>query len=141
MNGSVQRLCRRPAILAVVAIALGALLIGQRVNGAEEPPRPDPAGTATGGKSQVYAADRTPFVVAEPSDPSAPDYEQQKKAYAEFRAEAAREPLAMRLADAVGHLRTGANFAWTLNTGFLVLFMQAGFALLTTGLVRKKNAA
>jgi Amt family ammonium transporter len=30
--------------------------------------------------------------------------------------------------------------AWTLNTGYLVLFMQAGFALLTCGLVRKKNA-
>jgi Amt family ammonium transporter len=27
-----------------------------------------------------------------------------------------------------------------LNTGYLVLFMQAGFALLTCGLVRKKNA-
>jgi Amt family ammonium transporter len=35
----------------------------------------------------------------------------------------------------------GTNFAWTLNTGYLVLFMQAGFALLTCGLVRKKNAA
>src|SRR5207245_9334041 len=33
------------------------------------------------------------------------------------------------------------NFGWTLLTGYLVLFMQAGFALLTCGLVRKKNAA
>ena len=41
----------------------------------------------------------------------------------------------------MGHLRVGTNFAWTLNTGYLVLFMQAGFALLTCGLVRKKNAA
>ena len=40
----------------------------------------------------------------------------------------------------VGHVRIGTNFAWTLNTGYLVLFMQAGFALLTCGLVRKKNA-
>src|SRR5581483_6897975 len=32
------------------------------------------------------------------------------------------------------------NAAWTLNTAYLVLFMQAGFALLTCGLVRKKNA-
>src|SRR5206468_11586719 len=43
-------------------------------------------------------------------------------------------------ADSVGHLRVATNFAWTLNTGYLVLFMQAGFALLTCGLVRKKNA-
>jgi Amt family ammonium transporter len=45
------------------------------------------------------------------------------------------------LADSVGHIRLATNFAWTLNTGYLVLFMQAGFALLTCGLVRKKNAA
>jgi ammonium transporter, Amt family len=45
-----------------------------------------------------------------------------------------------KLADAVGHLRIATNFAWTLNTAYLVLFMQAGFALLTCGLVRKKNA-
>jgi Amt family ammonium transporter len=47
----------------------------------------------------------------------------------------------MKLADSVGHTRIGTNFGWTLNTGYLVLFMQAGFALLTCGLVRKKNAA
>src|SRR5262249_39626413 len=51
------------------------------------------------------------------------------------------EPLAMKLADPVGHVRIATNFGWTLNTGYLVLFMQAGFALLTCGLVRKKNAA
>jgi Amt family ammonium transporter len=33
------------------------------------------------------------------------------------------------------------NFTWTLVTGFLVMFMQAGFALVETGLVRGKNAA
>ncbi len=30
---------------------------------------------------------------------------------------------------------------WTLVTGFLVMFMQAGFALVETGLCRAKNAA
>ncbi|MGE5611977.1 MAG: ammonium transporter, partial [Bacillota bacterium] len=33
------------------------------------------------------------------------------------------------------------NFAWTLVAGFLVMFMQAGFALVETGLCRAKNAA
>lgn len=33
------------------------------------------------------------------------------------------------------------NIAWTLIAGFLVMFMQAGFALVETGFVRKKNAA
>jgi ammonium transporter, Amt family len=32
------------------------------------------------------------------------------------------------------------NFAWTLVTGFLVFFMQAGFALVEAGLSRAKNA-
>jgi ammonium transporter, Amt family len=33
------------------------------------------------------------------------------------------------------------NFVWTLIAGFLVIFMQAGFALVETGLIRAKNAA
>jgi len=33
------------------------------------------------------------------------------------------------------------NMTWTLVCGFLVMFMQAGFALVETGLIRGKNAA
>ncbi len=33
------------------------------------------------------------------------------------------------------------NFVWTLMTGFLVMFMQAGFAMVETGFTRAKNAA
>jgi Amt family ammonium transporter len=44
------------------------------------------------------------------------------------------------LAGEVGHLHVAINFTWLLLTGFLVLFMQVGFALLTTGLTRAKNA-
>ena len=33
----------------------------------------------------------------------------------------------------------GVNMAWTLVTGFLVFFMQLGFALLGAGLIRAKN--
>ena len=40
-----------------------------------------------------------------------------------------------------GDLATAANIVWTLVTGFLVMFMQAGFALVETGLCRRKNAA
>lgn len=45
-----------------------------------------------------------------------------------------------QLATAVGHNKVGINFTWTLIMGSFVLFMQAGFALLTTGLTRAKNA-
>lgn len=34
---------------------------------------------------------------------------------------------------------TAVNFTWTLIAGFLVFFMQAGFALLGAGLIRAKN--
>src|SRR6266700_7903731 len=33
------------------------------------------------------------------------------------------------------------NFVWTLVAGFLVMFMQAGFALVETGFTRSKNAS
>src|SRR5690242_6758466 len=33
------------------------------------------------------------------------------------------------------------NFVWTLVCGFLVMFMQAGFAMVETGFTRAKNAA
>jgi Amt family ammonium transporter len=36
---------------------------------------------------------------------------------------------------------TSINMVWTLVCGFLVMFMQAGFALVETGLCRAKNAA
>jgi ammonium transporter, Amt family len=45
------------------------------------------------------------------------------------------------LASDVAHVGVSVNFTWTLITGFLVLFMQVGFAFLVTGLTRAKNAA
>ena len=80
-------------------------------------------------------------MVSEPTDKADPDYAAKKKAFDEYQAQATKEPLALKLADSVGHVRVATNAAWTLNTGYLVLFMQAGFALLTCGLVRRKNAA
>jgi ammonium transporter, Amt family len=59
---------------------------------------------------------------------------------ADVPAATAGQPTMKELADAVGHNKVGLNFSWTLSTGYLVLFMQAGFALLTCGLIRKKNA-
>src|SRR5207245_10157174 len=44
------------------------------------------------------------------------------------------------LANEAGHLHVAVNFTWLLMTGYLVLFMQVGFACLVTGLTRAKNA-
>ncbi|MGH9646070.1 MAG: ammonium transporter, partial [Bryobacteraceae bacterium] len=40
----------------------------------------------------------------------------------------------------VGQNKIAINFVWTLVTGFLVMFMQAGFAIVETGLTRSKSA-
>ncbi len=44
------------------------------------------------------------------------------------------------VANQAGQNKIAINFVWTLVTGFLVMFMQAGFALVETGLIRAKNA-
>jgi Amt family ammonium transporter len=123
-------------ILLAIATIAGSLTVCL----ADEP-KPDPAGIVTGDKTTALDAGGNSFVVSEPTDKNDPDYAAKKKAFDEYQAAAAKEPLAVKLADSVGHVRVATNFAWTLNTGYLVLFMQAGFALLTCGLVRKKNAA
>src|ERR1041384_364451 len=45
------------------------------------------------------------------------------------------------VAQSSSHNYFSINFVWVLVAGFLVIFMQAGFALVETGLVRAKNAA
>src|SRR5216683_4655996 len=44
------------------------------------------------------------------------------------------------LANLAGQNKIAINFVWTLVCGFLVMFMQAGFAIVETGLTRVKNA-
>ena len=45
------------------------------------------------------------------------------------------------VANQVGQNKIAVNFVWTLVTGFLVMFMQAGFAMVESGLCRAKNAS
>jgi Amt family ammonium transporter len=51
------------------------------------------------------------------------------------------KPTFLEVADEVGHNKIAINMMWTLITGFLVMFMQAGFAMVETGFTRAKNAA
>lgn len=44
------------------------------------------------------------------------------------------------VANQVGQNKIGINFTWTLICGFLVMFMQAGFAMVEAGLCRVKNS-
>ena len=45
------------------------------------------------------------------------------------------------LYDRIAHNLVSINFVWALITGFLVMFMQAGFMFVETGLCRAKNGA
>ena len=123
------------------------------------------AGLTVGGMAwaQAPATPAQPAAAAPPAPPAAP-------ATAELREAAAKAPAAadllkgdpggiitgtiadvtvndakagVTLADAgnqIGQNKVAINFVWTLICGFLVMFMQAGFAMVESGLCRVKNA-
>ena len=80
---------------------------------AEKPTWPDPTGGATG----VWAAPAGDGKGDNPSAITLPE-----------------------VYDRVAHNLISINFVWVLICGFLVMFMQAGFMLVETGLCRAKNA-
>jgi len=136
-----KNLWLRGALLGLLLLTIG---LGPARLLADDP-KPDPNGGATG-----TIADVPGFVVSAPADLSADDakdkdkakaFADAKKAADDYAAAAKLEPLAVKLADNVGHNRVAINFMWTLVTGFLVMFMQAGFALVETGLCRAKNSS
>ena len=51
------------------------------------------------------------------------------------------DPTLPELAKNLADTQTALNIVWTMVAGFLVMFMQAGFALLETGFSREKNVA
>src|SRR5579872_3215510 len=51
------------------------------------------------------------------------------------------QPTFIELANQVGRNKISINLVWTLLTGYLVMFMSAGFAMVETGFTRAKNAA
>ena len=106
------------SVIILVVILAGLLMfgIGHTEEAAPAPAvasaapalKPDPSGANTGGAADVVGATG-----------GAPTADDMKKW-------ATNEPLAMKLADVVGHNRIAINIVWTLLCGFLVFFMQAG---------------
>ena len=108
-------------IVMALTLAL-VVLVGSATVFAADPPKPDPSGLSIGTAADV--------VNATAGAPTEVDMEKYKDT----------EPLATKLADVVGHNRISINMVWVLICGFLVMFMQAGFALAETGFTRAKNA-
>jgi len=50
-------------------------------------------------------------------------------------------PTPAEVLNQIGHNKVAINMVWVLVTGFLVMFMQAGFAMVEGGLTRAKNVA
>jgi Amt family ammonium transporter len=89
---------------------------------------------ASGLGSIELRAQTPPPAVADPSGAST-------GAAGDVTAKESGKPTLEELAAQIGHNKVAINFAWVLVAGFLVMFMQAGFALAETGFTRAKNAA
>ena len=127
----VKRLKTNCAGVLVLALFLVAVSAGSRCAWADDAPElpgyfsatsadaakptwPDPTGAGTG----VWAAPAADGKGDVPANLTIPD-----------------------IYDRVAHNLVSINMVWTLITGFLVMFMQAGFMFVETGLCRAKNAA
>jgi Amt family ammonium transporter len=106
----------------VLCLALVALVgVAPRAAWADEP-TPDPVG--------AYQTTPTPGSIAGYTKPD-PDKATTKELATAIDA----------VAMSASRSYFSINFVWVLIAGFLVIFMQAGFALVETGLIRAKNAS
>ena len=131
---------------ALAALALAAVVLAGCGNSLASTAKGDPGGIATGSKADVVGVvDGAPSYVDKDgkpvSDPTLAAKDKDGNLLSEVDAAKDKEPLAYALANVVGQNRIGINFVWTLIAGFLVMFMQAGFALVETGFTRAKSAA
>jgi len=126
-------------------IALGLVAWGLRATTslAQEPSPAAPPTTQAGAPPAQAAAPATaPAPAPAPPAPKGPDPTGAVTGVAaDVAVKDAAKPTLLEVMDTVGHNKISINIVWTLVTGFLVMFMQAGFALVETGFCRAKNAA
>ena len=90
----------------------------------------------------VFAQDKPAAPAAAPAPPPKPDLSGTATGgIADVTAKEVGKPTPAEIADFAGHNRVGINMSWTLSTGYLVMFMAAGFALVAAGFTRAKNVA
>jgi Amt family ammonium transporter len=129
LNQAIRRWSYRVVLLIPVLVLAGLALSFATAGAAlAADPTPTPAVADPSGIQLGTAQD---LVGVAPGNLTADD----------FTRAAASEPFAVALAKLVNENRLGINFTWTLLCGYLVMFMQAGFALVETGFCRAKNAA
>jgi len=133
---------KRRFITVVTTFVLATALLGQ----APPPPAAAPAATP----AATPAVPPVPITDADLKSIPAPKAEDRAKGdpdggltgtVADVTVNDAKKGLSIGdLVNQVGQNKIAINFVWTLVCGFLVMFMQAGFAVVETGLCRAKNA-
>jgi Amt family ammonium transporter len=110
--------------VAVCALVLTLALVG-KVLSQDKPPAP--------------AAPAAPAPAPPPSKPDPSGTA--TGGIGDVTAKEAGKPTLAEVAETAGHNKVSINVMWTLIAGFLVMFMQAGFAMVETGFTRAKNVA
>ena len=122
-----------------MSFGIGAVLFvgvsGLRSLSAQEPTPAPPSMEAAA--APAAAAQPPPAPTPKPPDPTG----EFTGTAADVPVKDAAAPTLIEVMDTVGHNKISINIVWTLLTGFLVMFMQAGFAMVETGFTRAKNAA
>jgi len=124
---------------AVAALALGSAALLPRAAGAED----------TAPAAAPAAAPQLPSYFTSTNDPAKPSWPDPTGGSTGVWATPAGDgkgdlPDQLKLTDLydrITHNLISINFVWALVTGFLVMFMQAGFMFVETGLCRAKNAS
>jgi len=112
------------AALAVVTVMTFGAVTGSAFADDGESPPVDPAGITVGAPEDLAGVGVGGGVLTTE----------------DFAAAQTDEPFAYNLSAYVNQNRIAINMVWTLVAGFLVMFMQAGFALVETGFARAKSA-
>ena len=124
--------------LIVLGLTLGLLGLTGVALAAEEPAK-DAAPAAPGAVAPPAPAQAT--AAATPAPPKPDPGGSATGGIGDITAKVPGKPTLEEIADTAGHNKISINIMWTLVAGFLVMFMQAGFALAETGLTRAKNAS
>ncbi len=131
-------------MLALVAMLFSTNCLGTRMalaqtaSATEPPPAQGSAATAPADDAKKYAGDPGGGTTGNMNDMSTAGSLIDDDTKAKITASG---PGMQFMADNIGQNRVAINMMWLLLCGFLVMFMQAGFALVETGFCRAKNAA
>ncbi len=126
-----------PALGVVLALGVTAAFADGPDDGAPTLPPLDPSGTTVGAPEDLQAVGVGGATFSVLDKDGVVDPEATAKV---FPTAQEKEPFAYNLAGYVNQNRLAINFVWVLVTGYLVMFMQAGFAMVETGFCRAKSA-